>query len=124
MSTAPVSPSSYADFTGLEGLKAGARSQQQDAVRETARQFESLLTRMMLKSMRAATPKDSLFGSDQQDFYQDMFDQQLAVQMSQGKGLGLAERLVQQLQRTGLSPPASSVLMVTGRPRAQARMRR
>ena len=43
---------------------------------------------MMLKSMRDATPKDELFGSDQQDFYQDMFDQQMAMQLSEGQGPG------------------------------------
>ena len=45
-------------------------------------------------------PSDSLFGSDQQDFYQDMFDQQLAVQLSKGKGLGLADVLVRQLMQS------------------------
>jgi Rod binding domain-containing protein len=49
-------------------------------------QFESLFTTMMLKSMRAAT-QDDLFGSDQQDFYQDMFDQRLAAAL-QGQGAG------------------------------------
>ena len=54
---------------------------------------------MMLKSMREASPGESLFGSDQQDFYQDMFDQQMSVQLSKGKGLGLADMLVQQLMK-------------------------
>ena len=34
-----------------------------------------------------------MFGSDQADMYQDMFDDQLAIQMSKGKGLGLADML-------------------------------
>jgi flagellar protein FlgJ len=60
---------------------------------------------MMLKSMRDATPGDSLFGSDQQDFYQDMFDQQMSVQLSKGKGLGLSDVLMRQLmQGGGISP--------------------
>ncbi len=101
MSTAPVTPSYYADFSGLEGLKAGARSQQPDAVRETARQFESLLTRMMLKSMREASMGQSLGDSEETSFYQDMYDQQLAVQISKGEGLGLASRLMEQLVRSG-----------------------
>jgi flagellar protein FlgJ len=99
MSTAPIDNSFYADPQGLAALKRDAHAQAPDAVRKTAAQFESLFTTMMLKSMRAATPKDSLFGSDQQDFYQDMFDQQLATQLSKGKGLGLADMLVQQLMR-------------------------
>lgn len=91
----------YADPAGLTALKRGAAEQTPEAIRETARQFESLFTTMMLKSMRDASPGDSLFGSDQQDFYQDMFDQQLAVQLSKGKGLGLADVLVRQLMQSG-----------------------
>jgi flagellar protein FlgJ len=108
MTTTPVDTSFYADPQGLTALRRDVRSQTPTAVRETAKQFESLFTTMMLKSMRQATPKDSLFGSDQQDFYQDMFDQQLATQLSKGKGLGLADMLVQQLMRGGVGGPAGT----------------
>ena len=91
----------YADPASLAGLKHEAAQKSPEALREAARQFESLFTTMMLKSMRDASPKDSLFGSDQQDFYQDMFDQQLAVQLSKGKGLGLSDMLVRQLMQGG-----------------------
>jgi peptidoglycan hydrolase FlgJ len=101
MTTASVTPSFYADFSGLEGLKAGARNQQKDAVHEAARQFESLLTRMMLKSMREASLGQGLGDSEETSFYQDMFDQQLAVQISKGEGLGLASQLMQQLVKAG-----------------------
>ena len=106
MSAPPVANSYYADFGRMEALKKSARQDQPAAIREAARQFESLFTNMLLKSMREANLGEGLGDSEQTKFYQDMFDQQLAVQMSQGKGLGLAERLMQQLQRTGLSPPA------------------
>jgi peptidoglycan hydrolase FlgJ len=96
----------YADPAGLSALKRGAAAQTPDAIRETAKQFESLFTTMMLKSMRDASPGDSMFGSDQQDFYQDMFDQQLSVQLSKGKGLGLADVLVRQLMQGVGSPDA------------------
>jgi flagellar protein FlgJ len=100
----------YADPAGLVALKRGAAAQTPEAIRETAKQFESLFTTMMLKSMRDASPGDSMFGSDQQEFYQDMFDQQLAVQLSRGKGLGLADVLVRQLIQGGgeLSKPSVS----------------
>ena len=58
---------------------------------------------MLLKSMREANKsfgEDSLFGSDQADMYQDMFDDQMAMQLSKGKGLGLAEMLIKQLAGT------------------------
>lgn len=108
----------YADPASLAGLKKEAAQKSPEALREAARQFESLFTRMMLKSMRDASPKDSLFGSDQQDFYQDMFDQQLAVQLSKGKGLGLSDMLVRQLMQGGAAGDEALVGMqgaLTGR---------
>ena len=73
--TAPVSDvKTYADFSGLDALKRGAQNQDPKALRETARQFEAIFARMMIKSMRDANFGDKLLGSDQQDFYQGMFD--------------------------------------------------
>jgi flagellar protein FlgJ len=104
--TLPVAPPShYADFQGLESLKAGARANDQGALREAARQFESLFTHMMLKSMREASQGESLGDSEDVKFYQDMFDQQLAVQLSKGDGLGLASRLIEQLARDAAAKP-------------------
>ncbi|HXC60706.1 MAG TPA: rod-binding protein, partial [Steroidobacteraceae bacterium] len=112
----------YADPASLTALKRGAAKQTPEAIRETAKQFESLFTTMMLKSMRQATPRDadSLFGSDQQDFYQDMFDQQLSVQLSKGKGLGLADVLVRQLmQSAGVTDvPGADAAAGTAQPSA------
>ncbi|MEO8314602.1 MAG: flagellar assembly peptidoglycan hydrolase FlgJ [Pseudomonadota bacterium] len=118
MAIASLDNSFYADPANLTALKREASAQTPDALRETARQFESLFTNMMLKSMRdasGASGGDDLFGSDQQNFYQDMFDQQLSTQLSKGKGLGLADMLVRQLmQGAGAdnTPEASPVSAV------------
>jgi flagellar protein FlgJ len=61
---------------------------------------------MMLKSMRDASMGDPMFGSDQGDMYQDMADDQLAVQLSEGRGLGLADMLIRQL--SGGKPAAAT----------------
>src|SRR6201996_5338023 len=92
----------YTDFSGLQALKRAAAKNDPAAVRKVAQQFESMFTRMMLKSMRDASGKDPMFGSDQEEMYQGMADDQLAVQLSKGKGLGLADMLVKQLQRLGV----------------------
>lgn len=101
MTAGPANVSFFADPKGLSALKSDAKAQDPAALKEVARQFESLFTQMLLKNMREANRSlsngDSLFGSDQADFYQDMFDQQLAVHLSQGEGLGLADMLVRQL---------------------------
>lgn len=90
---------SVTDFGQFAGLKAQAREQDPVALQKAAKQFESLMLQQMLKAMRAATPgEDALGGSEQGSFYRDMFDQQLAVQLSSGKGVGLADMLVRQLK--------------------------
>ena len=103
--SAPIkSPEFYADFQGLAALKRDAKAQSPDALKQAAKQFESLFTRMLLKSMRATSMGDQLFDSQQTQFYQDMFDDQMAVHLSQGKGMGLADMLVKQLQQAQPGP--------------------
>ncbi|WP_028006979.1 flagellar assembly peptidoglycan hydrolase FlgJ [Solimonas flava] len=89
---------SITDFGQFNALRRGARANDEAAVRKAAQQFEALLTQQMLKSARAALPGDPLTGGGQTDFYQDLFDQQMAVHLSSGKGLGLADLLVRQLR--------------------------
>src|SRR5580698_3281494 len=96
----------YGDFAGLEKLKASVRRQDPSALRQVAQQFESLFTRMMLKSMRQAIGKDPIFGSDQAEMYQGMFDDQLSLELTRGHGLGLADMLMKQLRGAGASPAA------------------
>ena len=102
--TAPINASF--DFAALASLRNDATSKQDVAtLKEAAKQFESLFTKMMLKSMRDANrsfAEGSMFASDQGDFYQDMFDDQISLELSKGKGLGLADVLVRQLAQSGL----------------------
>jgi len=86
------------DFRQFAELRRGAEANDPKTLREVARQFESIFTKMMLKSMREASFGDSLMGSDQVDMYQGMMDDQLAIELSAGRGLGLADMLVRQLQ--------------------------
>ena len=104
--TAPINASF--DFSALASLKNDAKVQDPAALKEVAKQFESLFTQMLMKSMREANRsfgEDSMFSSSQGDFYQDMFDDQIAMHLSKGKGLGLADMLVQQLTRSGMVKP-------------------
>lgn len=100
MATAPVT-GNVNDLGELARLRLSAKANAPEALRTAARQFEAMFTQMLLKSARAANPGDSLFGSDQTEFYQDMYDQQLAQSLSSGKGLGIADLLIRQLQQGG-----------------------
>lgn len=89
----------YTDFSRLTALKKSARANDPDALRQVAKQYESLFARMMIKSMRDAVGKDPMFGSDQEQSYQEMYDDQLSIELTKGKGLGLADMLVAQMQK-------------------------
>ncbi|MCS2147857.1 flagellar assembly peptidoglycan hydrolase FlgJ [Scandinavium manionii] len=85
------------DAQSLNELKISAGKDPQANVKPVARQVEGMFVQMMLKSMRDALPKDGLFSSDQSRLYTSMYDQQIAQQMTAGKGLGLADEMVKQM---------------------------
>ena len=87
------------DFGQYAGLRAAAQHNDPKALRQAAQQFEALLTETLLKTSRQTKLGDDLTGA-QGDFYNDLFDQQMALHLSAGKGLGLADMLVRQLGGT------------------------
>ncbi|MDP3877118.1 MAG: flagellar assembly peptidoglycan hydrolase FlgJ [Methylobacter sp.] len=87
----------YNDFNGLAKLKNEARKESPEALKETAKQFESIFINNVLKSMRAAKLADGAMDSDQSKAYSDMYDQQLAIHLSGSPGVGLADLIVKQL---------------------------
>ncbi|MFC4258895.1 flagellar assembly peptidoglycan hydrolase FlgJ [Marinobacter lacisalsi] len=92
----------YTEFGGLNALKTQARTDRRAALEEVARQFEGMFLSQMLKSMRSANEvlsEGNYLNSQESGFYQDMFDSQLSLSMTRGKGLGLSEALVSQLSR-------------------------
>src|SRR5512133_3447836 len=87
-----------ADAGSLNRLKLQAGQQTPEAIKETAKQFESLFMRELIKSMREATLKSGLTDSPGGDLGTDLLDQQFAVQMS-GKPGGLSDLIAAQLTR-------------------------
>ena len=102
----------YNDFTQFTTLRAEATENPNAAVEEVAAQLESISLQPMLKAMRDATVKSDLLGSSQMDTYESMADQQLAVQLAEQGGIGLARMMVEQMQTRGLltqAPDATDV---------------
>lgn len=90
--------STWTDLSGFGALRHQAETDSNAALPAVAKQFESMFTEMLLKSMREANFGDPLFESQATDTWQDMFDQQLSLSLSQhGKGLGIADMLMRQL---------------------------
>lgn len=87
----------YTDFSGLNEMRAQARVDPQASLKQVAKQFEAIFIQMMLKSMRDASMGDANFDSDQSKLYRDMFDKQVALDMANSKGIGIADSLVRQL---------------------------
>lgn len=78
-------------------VELNAASQHDPArIDEVSRQLEGQFAQMLVKSMRDASFGDSLFPGENQTF-RDMYDQQLASSLTQGKGLGLAAIIARQL---------------------------
>ncbi|WP_445144349.1 flagellar assembly peptidoglycan hydrolase FlgJ [Dyella sp. Tek66A03] len=92
------SVSTWTDLSGFSALRQSAQADAKSALPVVAKQFESIFTQMMLKSMRDASAGDGLFDSQGGDAWRDMFDQQLSIELSQhGNGLGIAQMLTRQL---------------------------
>jgi len=87
----------YTDFNGLAKLKVQAKQDSPEALKEVAKQFESIFLNNMLKSMREAKLADGVMDNDQTKFYNEMYDQQLALHLSKSPGVGLADLIVKQL---------------------------
>ncbi|MBC9070793.1 flagellar assembly peptidoglycan hydrolase FlgJ [Thauera sp. CAU 1555] len=86
------------DPNSMASLKRLAREDNSpEALRGAAKQFEGMFLQMVLKSMRDAMPTDSLFGTEQSRMYQQLLDQQMAVNLAQGRGVGLADVIYRQL---------------------------
>jgi len=67
-------------------------------LRESCREFESILVMEMYKSMRKAIPESGLFEKNMAtDTYQEMLDMEMARQTAGGHGLGIGEAMYRQM---------------------------
>lgn len=107
----------YHDLTGLAQLKHSSGGDDDAALKQAAKQFESIFMGMLLSSMRKANEvfeDDGVLNSNATKFYQDMYDKQLSTELSEKGSLGLADLLVQQLRPTkGKTTPASMLKLPT-----------
>lgn len=89
----------YTDLNAVRKLR-GSNVDRDQAIRETARQFTSQMTHMMLKSMRTANAvfeEGNPLHSHGEQVFRDLFDHQLSLSMTSHRSNGLAEMLARQL---------------------------
>ena len=102
------------DGNALNDLKRLAGEDSGAALKETARQFEALFMRELLKSMREATMKSGLMDSQEEELSTGMLDEQLALKLTGLPG-GLSEMIERQLSRqVTTAPPGEKALPATG----------
>jgi flagellar protein FlgJ len=99
----------YTDINGLAALTKDPNSPQ--AISAVAQQVEALFLQMMLKSMREAGSAQET-DSNEMGMYQDMFDKQVALSISQHADLGIGRLLKRQL--AGKTAPGAVKASSTG----------
>lgn len=112
-----------ADPSALNALRYGTGGgNDKAALKEAAKQFESLFMRELIKSMREATSKSGLMDNEGSDMGTDLLDQQFSVQLSGLPG-GLSEAIERQLGRQmgGASTTAAGSAAVNATPSTVSR---
>lgn len=92
--------SSYLDFNALTRLKGEAAQDPSKAIRKTSEQFEAYFIQQMMKTMRESIDKSDLVDGGNMDMYQDLMDKEVSLQMVKRGGVGLADMMERQMQRT------------------------
>jgi flagellar protein FlgJ len=104
MAMIPSTTALASDSRGLESLRRNAAQDPKAAVRDAARQFESLFMNELLKSMRQATMASGLMDNQATKLGTEMLDAQLATKLA-GQPGGLADVIAKQLERQmGITP--------------------
>ena len=108
---------SYTDLNAMAQMKAGSQADSPENMERVARQFESLFLNVMLKSMRDANQvfaEGNPLNSPQTRFYQDMYDNQMAVHLAEKQGMGLADVMLRQLQPSQARPAPAVGAVASG----------
>ena len=99
------------DPQGLQALKVRAAGNDPEALRIAARQFEAMLLQTLMKEMRETSWRaadDPFAPSESLKLYRELLDQQWVQRMVQGRGLGFAEKMAEQMLRAQTLSEASA----------------
>ena len=86
------------DTRSLDKLKYASGTDQKGAIKDTAKQLESLFMQELMKSMRSTTMNSGMLENSGTEMGTNMLDSQRAQQMSGLPG-GLSDMIIKQLQR-------------------------
>jgi flagellar protein FlgJ len=101
---AALARTGYGDSRSLESLKTSAAKDPKAAVREAAKQFESLFMQQLLKTMRESAQSSGMLDNEATKLGSEMLDTQWAGKLSGLPG-GLSDVIARQLERQmGMNP--------------------
>lgn len=85
----------------IQNLAKGTQDDEQKRkkLRDACEGFEAVFIQQMWQQMRATLPKDGLMSSKEEEFWQGMYDQELGKSMASAGGIGLADMMMEQLDR-------------------------
>ena len=95
-----------ADVKALGSLRLQSSQDPKAAIKESAKQFETLFMRQLVKSMRDATMKSGLMDSSQSEISNDLLDDQLSSKLAGMPG-GLSKLIAKQLSKQIGDQPAN-----------------
>jgi flagellar protein FlgJ len=103
-----------AAISGTTPAAGTSPTQQRDALKKAAQQFEAIFLRQLLSSARSASlADDDVFGSDATEQFRDMADSRTADSMSQKGIFGVADMLVSQF-KARIAPGATNAATAAG----------
>jgi peptidoglycan hydrolase FlgJ len=96
--------SSFGDVRALDTLKRSATQDPKAAIKEAAKQFESMFMQQLLKSMRESSMSSGLLENEGSQLGSEMLDTQWSAKLS-GQPGGLSDVIARQLERQmGMDP--------------------
>lgn len=119
----PDAQTAYLDFAQFNKLKQEYRTNSDAGIQATAKQLEGVFLNMMLKSMRQANSafaEGNYLNSQDSEYYRDMYDQQLSLNLSARGGIGLADMIVRQMTQLEGRKAGDAATAETQRPEMKA----
>ncbi len=104
-------PMAYTDLASVQKIKSEA--DKDVALQKAAKQFESMFVSLLFKGMRQANEvfeQGNIGHSNAEKTFRDMYDQQMSMDISSGRGLGIADMVYKQLKGNSRQEHVAEVL--------------
>ena len=100
------------DPKALGDLRARAAKDPQAALKDAAKEFETLFLDMMMKSMRTAAAGKTMFDNEATRTFTGLLDHEFARKLADQGGVGLADVLLKQLSKLAHPTPETDTAAV------------